>query len=52
MGRFQSWNDPLGLGQQPEGLEHLLVAGRHVAGPASGGQMGVLGPDPRVVEPG
>ncbi len=38
--------------QQPEGGQHLVVAGRGVLGPADGGQVGVLGADARVVEPG
>ena len=52
VGRLEGGDDPLGLGQQPEGGQHLVVVGRLVGGPADRGQVGVLGADARVVEAG
>ncbi len=50
--RLEGGDDALGVGEQLEGLEHLGIVGRVVLGPADGGQVGVLGPEPGVVEPG
>ena len=52
VGRLEGGDDALGAAQQLERVEHLVVGDRLVAGPADVGQVGVLGPDARVVEPG
>ncbi len=50
--RFQGGDDPLGLGQQAESREHLGIVRRGILGPSDGSEMGVLGADPGVVQPG
>ena len=52
MGGLEGGDDPLGFGEQPERVEHLTVVRLHVGGPPDGCEVGVLGPDTRVVEPG
>ena len=52
MRRLEGGDDPLGAAQQLEGVEHLVVGDRLVAGPTDVGEVGVLGPDARVVEAG
>ncbi len=52
VGRLEGRDDALGARQQLERVEHLGVGDRLVAGPADRREVGVLGPDARVVEPG
>ena len=52
VGRLERRDDALGPAEELEGVDHLGVGDLLVAGPADGRQVGVLGPDTRVVEAG
>ena len=52
MGRLERGDDPLGVREELERLDHLGVRHGLVAGPPGGREVAVLGTDARVVEPG
>ena len=52
VGRLKCRDDALRAAQELEGLHHLGIGDRLVAGPSGGSQMTVFGPDARIVQSG